>query len=149
MENNGIVFSVKAGMGSISHYTGSEREREKGNAGSIYNELYSNIMYCFYSVVKSDILQSMATIKVGWLLFYILGVPTAFVAWFGDALFQPHMEEPFRTIFSIFGTIFIGITCLRAIEKYQLEKERRRKEKLQNDETEFNFNNKRNNHNKH
>lgn len=86
-------------------------------------------MYHVISVFKEDMAES----KIGWLILKGLGWIIAFLPIFSElskilANIQPiQLEEPYLTIMTIFGIVFMFVQCLRAVEKY-------RKEKMENDD---------------
>lgn len=67
----------------------------------------------------------MAEAKLGWILFHLLGWPVTITAYFAD-IQTISLGEPYKTVMSIFGCIFIFINVLRAREKW-------RKDKIEND----------------
>jgi len=78
-------------------------------------------MYHLFTLYKKD----MAEAKLGWVLFSVFGWPITVLGFFGD-MPPLNIQEPYHTIMSIFGILFLFIHVLRSREKW-------RKEKMEND----------------
>lgn len=132
MDNFGTIFSDKVGMGTESTNIRGRRELESSNGNPILYKRSSNFLYNLSTLYKK-----MAGFKITWLLFNLLGWPTAiitlFSAIFGDVVLQ-QIEEPYKSIIIIFGIFFLLMKILIAYENWQ-EKHlmnRERKMKLDN-----------------
>lgn len=74
----------------------------------------------------------MAEAKLGWILFQLLGWPIAITALFAN-IPPLTVEEPYKWIMATFGVLFMVVNFLRAREKW-------RREKMDNDDREFDLN---------
>ena len=120
MENSGNIFSNTSDMGNERNDTGVERMGKKGDGGDVYNNRSNYFFYNLSPLYDSN----MATIKIGWALFNLLGWPSFMLvvfAWICRLLQIPtdfQLPERYTDTVAILGIVFIVVKILTAIENW-------------------------------
>jgi len=132
MDNFGNIFSDTFDMGSKSSDVRAKYQRNQNSDNAVHSGRSSNIDYNLYTLFKQA-KEKMATVKIGWILFNILGWPTAIFtflsALFGDIVLGD-IGEPARSIVIILGIVFIVVKILISYEHW-------REKHIANQEKEF------------
>lgn len=119
MDNFGSIFSDTVGMGDKSSNRRDNHKSENRSFSDVYGRRDSgsdNNDYAIHApslnTLYKNLVQKMATVKIGWLLFNLLGYPAAFIAifasFFGDTFIET-VPEPYKTIVILLGVIFLII----------------------------------------
>jgi hypothetical protein len=121
MDNFGSIFSDKVNMGNQSSNIRHEHKREDSSNGTVYSRRSSSFLHYLFTLLKQA-KEEMTTIKVGWILFNLLGWPTAILtlasALFGDIVLG-EIAEPYKSIVIILGLVFLIVKILIAYEAWQ------------------------------
>jgi len=130
-------------MGTNGNKNGSERERQDGNGYPVYYKYDSS---GFDNLFTTNIKMGTFSIaKVIWICASILGYPALLYGTYltiaeyfnlGD-ISMVKLEEPFSTLYAIFGLTFGVIKLIQAIESLRKGVESRRTLRLQNDQLEW------------
>ncbi len=132
MDNFGSIFSDKVNMGNQSLNVRDEHKRENNSNHAVYSRRNSSTLNYLFTLFKQA-KEQMATVKIGWILFNILGWPTAILTFlsaiFGDIVLGD-ITEPYRSIIIVLGIVFIIVKILIAYEGW-------REKHIANEEREF------------
>ncbi len=132
MDNFGSIFSDKVNMGNQSLNVRDEHKRENNSNHAVYSRRNISILNYLFTLFKQA-KEQMATVKIGWILFNILGWPTAILTFlsaiFGDIVLGD-ITEPYRSIIIVLGIVFIIVKILIAYEGW-------REKHIANEEREF------------
>src|SRR5262245_1070748 len=124
MDNFGSIFSNTTNMGNEGRNIRYQWERKKSDGSSVSDKFSSSFIYHIYPFNT----WKMATAKVVWYLFNLLGWPSAiyllyascigfFKGILGDIKFV-EIGEPFKTVVLILGLIFLVVKILILLEYY-------------------------------
>jgi len=129
MDQYGTVFRDKVDMGNQGSNNGSVNKRKEHNGNNVSDKRFNSFSEYLYAFNKSE----MATAKVVWWLFNLLGWPSAILtlssAIFGDIMLG-EISEPYKSVVLVLGIIFLVVKILIAIEHY-------REKRILNREREF------------
>ena len=118
MENSGRILSNTSDMGNERNDTGGNRMGKNSNGGNVRSNRYDGFFYNLSPLCNSN----MATIKIGWTLFNLLGWPSFIIvafSWVCRTLQIPtdfQLPERYTDAVAILGIVFIFIKILTAIE---------------------------------
>lgn len=124
MDNFGSIFSDKMGMGDKSSDIRSEYKREGSRTDTIHSRFGGSSISDLFTLFNRQ--KKMATIKIGWVLYNLLGWPPAILSFlsalfsttkFGDIILG-EIARPYKDIILIVGIIFLLTKVAHGIEKW-------------------------------
>lgn len=120
MENFGRILSNTSDMGNERNDTGSERMGKNSDGGNVSGNRNNDFFYNLSPLYNSN----MATIKIGWALFNLLGWPS-FILVFVSSVFSMldiptdiQFPPAYKDTVAVLGIIFAIVKILTALENW-------------------------------
>lgn len=121
MDSFGNIFSDTLDMGNKSSHIRTEHKRDKSSSNIISDRRSSDFLNNLYALFK-QYKEQMATVKIGWFLFNLLGWPTAILTFlsaiFGDIVLGD-ISEPYKSIVIVLGIFFLIVKILISYEHWR------------------------------
>ncbi len=117
IESVGTIFRGTVDMGSSGNYRAEHFDTPKGSNDIMRYFGFGNFIHNVFSSLKQD----MATVKLGWALCNIFGIPAIILTVFPHIL-NIQMTEPYKDILGVLALVYAFVLIIRSSLKAHEQK---------------------------